>query len=409
MFQAIRKIGMKIILFLLVLLFIHTNTIKAQWISQNFEKDKSYIRNSCFIDKNNGWLLIDGNQIFRTINGGEKWDRINTLPYFLDVIKFVDPLNGWGTGDNIIAHTKDGGNSWTVQFESINTNETFQQFRDVFFTDKNHGWVVGYAVILITDDGGETWIPTQLDIWAPWSVFFQNQDIGWIVSFNGEIIKTLDGGHTWSKKTTIADAELHDVVFTDLNNGCAVGTTWRGGWQTLIIHTTNGGETWDILQLPDAQILYSVSFADSLNGWASGSTGTIWHTSDGGKKWDAQKRITSSYLFSINFIDKNIGWAAGQNTILKTTNGGIDQFNQIQEPANKLVFTVYPNPVRDLLHIKTSENKVSIEMYNITGNLLLKENCWNDQTIDISDFSKGIYILRSTYNDRTTIEKITKE
>ena len=354
-------------------------------------------------------MLIDGNKIFKTINGGDTWTSIDTLPYFLDVIKFVDPLNGWGTGDNIIAHTKDGGNSWTVQYESIDSDGTFQQFRDVFFTDKNHGWVIGYAVVLITDDGGETWLPIHLDIWAPWSVFFLNLDIGWIVSFDGEIIKTLDGGQTWSKKASITDAEFNDVVFTDQNNGCAVGTIWRSGWQTLILHTTNGGETWDKLQLPGGQILYSVSFVDSLNGWTSGSTGTIWHTSNGGEKWDLQKNPTSSYLFSVNFIDKNIGWAAGEKTIVKTINGGIDQFNQIKTPIDELVISVYPNPTSDLLHLKLFRNKVTIEIYDISGNLLLKDNYKNDQTIDISHFSKGIYILRSSIDDRTIIEKIIKE
>ena len=88
---------------------------------------------------------------------------------------------------------------------------------------------------------------------------------------------------TWTLKNSGVTELLHDIVFTDPNNGWAVG---RAG---VIIHTTDGGESWTP-QVSNVTVpLHSVDFVDSLNGWAVGlienNEGTILHTTDGGVNW----------------------------------------------------------------------------------------------------------------------------
>ena len=56
--------------------------------------------------------------------------------------------------------------------------------------------------------------------------------------------------------------------------------------------------------------------------------------------------------------------------------------------------TIYPNPVVDILHIKTSHQLGLIYITNIFGKMVYK-NKGNITQIDVSDFAPGLYILKT--------------
>lgn len=70
------------------------------------------------------------------------------------------------------------------------------------------------------------------------SVYFADQNNGWIVGGAGTILKTTDGGDTWIYKLSSTSYDLNSVHFIDIYTGWAVG---RSG---TILKTTNGGEDW---------------------------------------------------------------------------------------------------------------------------------------------------------------------
>ncbi len=62
----------------------------------------------------------------------------------------------------------------------------------------------------------------------------------------------------------------------------------------------------------------------------------------------------------------------------------------IEELENEIA--IYPNPVRDVLHISTNNNTIShIEIYNLSGQVV-QNYSWNSE-INVSDISTGNYIL----------------
>ena len=71
---------------------------------------------------------------------------------------FADENSGWAVGDmGIIAHTSDGGVTWTAQ-----KSHTEIFLRSVYFVDNKRGWIVGDSgLILRTEDGGKTWSPQK--------------------------------------------------------------------------------------------------------------------------------------------------------------------------------------------------------------------------------------------------------
>lgn len=72
----------------------------------------------------------------------------------------------------------------------------------------------------------------------------------------------------------------------------------------------------------------------------------------------------------------------------------------------------YPNPANDMITIETSakDKDIKIFVYNIQGQILKQQQIKQTKTnIDISGFAKGIYFVKLTDNDNTTVTKIIKE
>ena len=198
-----------------------------------------------FRDSRHGW--IGGNesstgQIYQTVDGGETWSLLFTLPpaYSVEDIFFVDAQTGWvassGRGGSVF-RTTDGGRNW----EESDLVTGF--INGVFFLDQNVGWAVGEhvfspmgGVIFYTTDGGETW-EQQVEGLRRMSGFFQGADgvhdiffvdalRGWAVTELGQILKTTDGGQNWLiqwEDVGSTEPKLYAVHLTSANAG------WAGG------------------------------------------------------------------------------------------------------------------------------------------------------------------------------------
>lgn len=74
-------------------------------------------------------------------------------------------------------------------------------------------------------------------------------------------------------------------------------------------------------------------------------------------------------------------------------------------------FSLYPNPVTDILHIEGLEQVTSVRLTNTIGKVIFegKGSALNGQ-LDMSAFGKGVYILQMTgNNDKTYTRKIVKQ
>ena len=73
-------------------------------------------------------------------------------------------------------------------------------------------------------------------------------------------------------------------------------------------------------------------------------------------------------------------------------------------------FSIYPNPVNDILNVNASKTIESIQVYNLSGScvhsVLLNAN---NTTIDISQLSKGVYILKVAIDGKTGTTKLIKK
>jgi len=72
---------------------------------------------------------------------------------------------------------------------------------------------------------------------------------------------------------------------------------------------------------------------------------------------------------------------------------------------------LYPNPVQDLINLKNDEEVSQIEIYNIVGKKIKSFDHLKGQSHDVSDFNKGIYLIRllNKSNNILKVLRMTKK
>ena len=185
-----------------------------------------------------------------------------------------------------------------------------RHLHSVYFTAADTGYVVGdTGTILKTADGGTTWSPlnggTTRDLY---SVCFPTVDSGYVAGNAGTALRTVDGGATWQRMMVGTGASLYSVYFTDANTGYAAGggdkrfgPVLAGPFLDSIFKTTDGGNTWvgrKAVNFRDSTVvaLHAIRFRNSRVGYAAGagnyrvgnrsvSSGIVLKTTDAGATW----------------------------------------------------------------------------------------------------------------------------
>ncbi len=278
--------------------------------------------------------------LMTTANGGANWILAKYLGKPLFGVHFVDSTHVWAVGSaGAILHSSDAGATWQSQ-----ESGTSEDLHSVFFVSPTHGVIAGSgSTVLLTTDAGVTWVRegTGLPTLTFRSVKFVNNMVGVIVG-DRVIVKTTDGGFTWSIKRLTQDT-LTDVSFADPGNGIAVG---RRDSTALVLRTINGGESWyplsaevsgtvDAVSFPSPQIAY-------LAGFEPNGSALLLKSVDGGTSWwpqdNAVTQNTQVFLDAIDFADTNVGFAVGAHSIDGTVDGGgyllLPGVHQVYPPDN---------------------------------------------------------------------------
>jgi len=204
---------------------------------------------------------------------------------------------------------------------------------------------------------------------------------GYVVGGQGTILKTLDGGASWTALDSGVILDLETVDFPhDVTTGYVVGDAGR------ILRTTGGGDVWNALPSGTTANLRGIYFlGDSGTGYVVGDSGTILKTTDGGNAWTPQVSGTNEKLESVQFpTDGSVGYIVGRKgKILKTTNGGLDW--QIQPtPTNKHLEDVY-FPVGDVIGYAVGDGGTLLKTTN-GGATWLALNSLTPKTLRGIDF-----------------------
>lgn len=411
-----------------------------------------------FINQSTGWAVGYGGKIYHTFSGGLSWEReLSYTSRNLYSVYFVNDSSGWTVGlagtilkyhssvqKELVLLTPNGGEYWQsgnlelISWGSLRTDK----IRIQYSTDSGNSWLpivdslpsvnssyawevnstpTSEALVKISDiadannfdisdstftiaDPFHGWfkLPFNAGI-ILYSIFFLNENLGWICGVDGKIFKTIDGGNTWNQLSTNTQNDLFKIVFQNESIGFAFGyydtilkttnggTTWSQkyintngqyindaylvdeniGYATDkggdILKTINGGNSWFVVySFPGSLIHTTTIFFFNSNYGIVGvsdlsypSYSRVYKTTDGGISWESIYQFQFLFINEIEFVTDDIGWAINTwGEIFKTTNGP-------QAWVRK--FTIPDNPWLIELHI-LSENKIwFVGSYGILG------------------------------------------
>ena len=72
-------------------------------------------------------------------------------------------------------------------------------------------------------------------------------------------------------------------------------------------------------------------------------------------------------------------------------------------------FDIYPNPVNDRLVIETEATIDAVTIYTVTGVVVYSEVDYNNNTIDVSDFANGVYIMKVRTENGEAVQRFIKK
>ena len=404
------------------------------------------------------------------VNAQGIWERIEVpTDQSLHSVYFTDSIYGWAVGDTgTIIHTKDGGDTWTIQDPGTDNN-----FWSVFFLDREMGWAiswnfVGFFGTLIhnTIDGGETWTSSQYTESSVFmnSILYLDSLNGWMGGSPHAIVRTNDGGTSWTQAavdtTPLAFFPVLKIQFYDDTYGYAcggmfdiAGVTWStsdGGetWHPIdnldapadevhgmhlfdsvrvlgaggdpdfgygvgMLRTNDGGINWNYEELSMQGNAYDIDFRTGTEAWAPlGPRQKLIYSLDAGDSWTEINTPDSTAIFEMIFPDSLHGYGVGDHGAFiryDATSVGL-----LDPPEEKMRgFQAYPNPCTNQLTIRCQIPDTRyrmIEIYTIEGRIVdrLEISFEDKRELDVSHLPAGIFFIKLTTENQISIRKLIK-
>jgi photosystem II stability/assembly factor-like uncharacterized protein len=221
--------------------------------------------------------------------------------------------------------------------------------RGLSVADDSVVWASGQrGTILRSVDGGRSWsadtIPgaARLDVRA---VAGRSALVAHAAATGGRIWRTRDGGMTWSLRYAAEDTSvfLDAIVFRDDQHGLALGDPMGGRF--LILATDDGGESWRDVSASSRPVADSGEAAFAASGtslvlqgvraWlGSGGAAThVFRSLDHGRTWTAsdiplRRGGSGAGVFSLAFADSLSGVAVGGDYTLPDSTAGTAAFTR---------------------------------------------------------------------------------
>lgn len=259
-------------------------------------------------------------------------------------VAFGSQSNGIAVGISRNARTFDGGNSWELFTHSSN-------LFDVVAIDANTYVACGIdSNIIRSTDIGVTWTEAQINSQTGYDAFYgisfapENSQIGTVVGpgGGGQVLWSTDGGLNWASRVSPAaylasDYLLDDISHWDMNTALILGKqTNAAGGLKVILKTTDGGNTWSEKTITG--YFYSIKCISNGYAIAVGTESKIIRSTDYGETWNTINPPKLNCDFrDVSFVNENIGTIVGRflinssqynPVILRTVNGGATWFEE---------------------------------------------------------------------------------
>ncbi len=402
-----------------------SKTVPQTLYFQSINLDTRAFYNVHFADRRNGVLVGQNKQVVTTTDGGMRaftWhgSRVGLSGSAHDA-HMIDSLtiHVVGNAGTNYAVTTDGGATWNSR--SISAANLI----GLDFLNADTAVAVGSSgTVLLTTDGGKTWNA------RPAGTSFNLNDVDIVsptfavaVGQAGRFSYTTGDLQNWTAKI-VTTGTFHSVAFRDEQTGMMVGD---GG---KIMKTTDGGATWTQQPSTTSESLRRVQFVTDSLALVAGLNGTILRSLDGGETWkplNDPSGLLNTSAYKINYIglhafsendyylvghrvsDGNGAYVTTRSAFgnPRPTNTIIVAAEPIDalpgEAATLVLGQSYPNPVRGQATIRYAvarSSHVTLAVYDLLGRRVatlvdaFQPAGEHEAHVDAADLSSGTYVYR---------------
>ncbi|MDR6969278.1 photosystem II stability/assembly factor-like uncharacterized protein [Flavobacterium arsenatis] len=185
------------------------------------------------------------------------------------------------------------------------------------------GFIVGnYGTVLKSDDGGTSWSPVVIGIGSPQdynSVTVLDGNTVFISAGN-KIAKTADGGITW-QVLPVGSGIQGQITKSFFTSNMVGHAAYANG---SIAKTVDGGLTWYATVANSSSSGFSaLYFLNESTGVAARTMSGLYRTIDGGETWNEMGALSENTIHSFSFVGE-VGYATGSyGSIYRTTDSGL--------------------------------------------------------------------------------------
>jgi photosystem II stability/assembly factor-like uncharacterized protein len=226
-----------------------------------------------FLSGNLGFVCGRAGSLYGTIDGGENWDNHSlddTIPWLFDV-EMLDAKHILAAGATRSQESPIGG----LLLRSDDGGRSFDRgpvigvgYREFFYRFGQPIYLLTMGALSRSDDLGENWESGLTIDGKPGRALSFAGEAGLIAGPRGMVAISRDSGQTWRSYDRTENEVYIAAELIDENTG------YIGGWPEIILKTTDGGRTWTEEPFePKFNVLDFCLVADRL--YAVGSAGGI--------------------------------------------------------------------------------------------------------------------------------------
>ena len=300
---------------------------------------------------NNGVLVGDKKDIQKySTDGGETWKFSTAISdNFFGMLKYVKWLNstdviaiGEGNEFNGLIlpayKSTNGGINWVKKSQSFST--VYDRVKDAYFKNDLEGIGVGSdgfskAFLIKTSDGGETWSNEVLDFAFGLQAIVGIENKIYALGTSSQIIYSDDFGTTWK---TSAKKTPSSIINFSFAGGKGLAVTRNGD---VYVSNDGTGKSWDYLSNAGKNNSGAMIFLPNNIGFILKESRHIVKSTDLGTTWQTVlspvKPSSRNLIGGLDFGNNDNGYAwfslstndYGEYYVYKTTDGG-DNWNQLK-------------------------------------------------------------------------------
>jgi photosystem II stability/assembly factor-like uncharacterized protein len=321
----------------------------------------------------------------------------NINPYS---VRFSDNHNGYLLNYYGFYQTSDGGTSWqkSTDFDNsvIGSTGNIYAYGSDYIVRTN-------ASIFVSNNSGKIWDKIYEDA-SLREIYSYNKQLIFLFPEDrtGSIRRSADFGKNWETISLgLSNIEVHSIQFIDQNTGFLGATYYKPIGENsvrptgILLKTTDGGNTWTQLKIfPDMYTgVTKVHFLSENIGYLS-SNSDLYKTTDGGNTWAVN--LLGTPVLDLSSYKDSILYISGDYGLLASTEIPADI---VTENENKIIteadFIVFPNPASGTLKISGNLPVGNLNLLKTDGTIVKSVSTDSNQlTIDLEGIEKGMYFIQ---------------